>query len=164
MFRTSGFVKATRADSIGAAGGLSVGWKKEANMSLVVSCNNYVVLLVRKYNGRLWYLVFFYGAPCSKERDSVLTSLEECLCNLEYPFLIIGDFNQVKYACDKLSLNENKISGAYEFNNWKLRNELLDIPFKGPRFTWCNNRKDEKRVYERIDKALGIEGLVYNLP
>ncbi|XP_074289494.1 uncharacterized protein LOC141614646 [Silene latifolia] len=31
----------------------------------------------------------------------------------------------------------------------------MDIPFKGPRFTWCNNRKGDKRVYERIDKAYG---------
>ncbi|XP_074321485.1 uncharacterized protein LOC141658369 [Silene latifolia] len=155
LFRLLGFVEATGGDTYGADSGLWVGWKKEAKMSFIVSCSNFVILLEEKYNGRLWYLVLFYGAPNLSSRESVLLDLEEILGRLEYPFLIVGDFNQVEFSCDKFSSNKNGIPGAYEFNNCKLRNELLDIPFKGPRLTWCNNRKGEKRVYERIVKALG---------
>ncbi|XP_074298212.1 uncharacterized protein LOC141629036 [Silene latifolia] len=155
LFRSFGFGEATGVDAYGAAGGLWVGWKKEARMSFVVSCNHFVVLLVEKYNGCLWYLVLFYGAPDISSRKSVLLELEDCLGRLNHPYLIIGDFNQVEFSCDKFSVNKHRIPGAYDFHNWKVRNELLDIPFKGPRFTWCNNRKGKKRVYERIDKALG---------
>ncbi|XP_074262939.1 uncharacterized protein LOC141585787 [Silene latifolia] len=127
-------------------------------MSLVEACNNFVVLLVEKYNGLLWYLVLFYGASKFELRGRVFAELEDSLRGLNHSYLIVGDFNQVDYGCDKLSINKNYIRGACDFNNWKLRNELLDIPFKGPRFTWCNNRKGEKRVYEWIDKALGSKG------
>ncbi|XP_074295711.1 uncharacterized protein LOC141623507 [Silene latifolia] len=67
----------------------------------------------------------------------------------------MGDFNQVEFQSDKLSMNTRTISGAYDFNIWRITNQLVDIPFKGPRYTWCNNRKGVKRMYERIDRALG---------
>ncbi|XP_074301170.1 uncharacterized protein LOC141632526 [Silene latifolia] len=88
-------------------------------------------------------------------RASVLQEVEEWIGSCNFPFLMVGDFNQVEYRCDKLSLSQRPIGGVDEFCLWKIRNELLDIPFKGPCFTWCNNRKGEKRVYERIDKAFG---------
>ncbi|XP_074314998.1 uncharacterized protein LOC141651175 [Silene latifolia] len=31
----------------------------------------------------------------------------------------------------------------------------MDIPFKGPRFTWCNKREDHSIVLERFDKGYG---------
>ncbi|XP_074265776.1 uncharacterized protein LOC141588221 [Silene latifolia] len=142
-------------DANGSSGGLWVGWKKEAKMCHVFSCSNFIILLVEKYNGLLWYLVLFYGAPCHLQRKSVLEDLEVHLESFNHPYLIVGDFNQVEYGSDKLSLNKRTISGAYDFNEWRISNELVDIPFKGPRFTWCNNRKGAKWVYERIDRALG---------
>ncbi|XP_074314437.1 uncharacterized protein LOC141649651 [Silene latifolia] len=155
MFRSYGFMKHFGVDAVGASGGLLVGWKKEARMSLVMACKNFIILLVEKYNGLLWYLVLFYGAPSSHLRIPVLLELEKWMDNCNYPFLIVGDFNQVDMECDKVNKSQGPIRGANFFNIWKIRNELIDIPFKGPRFTWCNNRKGDERVYETIDKALG---------
>ncbi|XP_074283298.1 uncharacterized protein LOC141607849 [Silene latifolia] len=150
-----GFAEAAGVDANGVAGGLWVGWKKEARMSLIEACNNFMVLSVEKLNGRLWYLILFYGASKFELREKVFEELEDYLQQLNHPYLIVGDFNQVEYGSDKLSTRNDYIRGACSFNNWKLRSELLDIPFKRPRFTWCNNRKGEHRVYERLDKALG---------
>ncbi|XP_074300855.1 uncharacterized protein LOC141632187 [Silene latifolia] len=97
---------------------------------------------------------FFMGAPNASMRASVLHDLEGYLTSFDHPFLIVGDFNQVEYSCDKWGFNSNTLRGAAVFNEWKVRNELVDIPFKGPCFTWCNNKKGFNRVYERIDKAL----------
>ncbi|XP_074304088.1 uncharacterized protein LOC141638643 [Silene latifolia] len=87
-------------------------------------------------------------------RASVLNDLEGSLESFEYPYLIIGDFNQVEYPYDKWSSCSNQINRASVFNEWRVRNELVDIPFKGLQFTWCNNRQGLSRVYEQIDKAL----------
>ncbi|XP_074290932.1 uncharacterized protein LOC141617667 [Silene latifolia] len=117
IFRSFGFDKTVGVDALGASGGLWVGWRREAKMRHVYSCIHFVVLLVEIYNGLLWYLVLFYGAPSSSKRASVLSDLE---CRLS-----------------------------------SFQNELVDIPFKGPQFTWCNNQKGQDRVYERLDKAMG---------
>ncbi|XP_074299115.1 uncharacterized protein LOC141630143 [Silene latifolia] len=123
------FFEVFGVDAVGASGGVG-GMEKEAKMSLVKACKNFMVLLVRKYDGLFWYLVLFYGAP-----ELHLRSL-----------FVLSDL------------------GANEFINWKIRNELIDIPFKGPRYTWCNNRKGEKRVYERLDKALASKDWLIYFP
>ncbi|XP_074313557.1 uncharacterized protein LOC141648737 [Silene latifolia] len=155
LFRPFGFSNNLGIDANGSAGGLWVGWRNEARISHVLSCNNFIVLLVEKCQGRLWYLVLIYGSPYCLQRRPVLQELEDCLQKLVYPFLIVGDFNQVEYQSDKLSSSNRTITGAYDFNIWRITNQMVDIPFKGPRYTWCNNQKRKKRVYERIDRALG---------
>ncbi|XP_074271061.1 uncharacterized protein LOC141594982 [Silene latifolia] len=155
VFRSYGFMHYVGVDVVSSAGGLWVGYRKEARISQIFSCNNFIILLVEKYKGRSWYLVLFYGAPYVCMRNSVFAELEVYIRNLDHLFLIMGDFNQVEFGSDKLSCTTSGISGAYDFNIWRISNELVDIPFKGPTFTWCNNRKGKKRVYERIDRALG---------
>ncbi|XP_074288111.1 uncharacterized protein LOC141613274 [Silene latifolia] len=164
MFRSLGFVKCFGVDAVGASGGLWVGWKKEAKMTLVRACSNFIVLLVKKYDGLFWYLVLFYGAPELNLRSSVLNELDAWIESCTHPYLIIGDFNQVDCFLDKWSCNQNLIRGANEFVSWKIRNELIDIPFKGPRYTWCNNRKGDQRIYERLDKALGSKDWLMHFP
>ncbi|XP_074296627.1 uncharacterized protein LOC141626994 [Silene latifolia] len=154
LFRSLGFEKSVGVDDVGASGGLWVGWRRGEKISHVYSCMNFIVLRVAKFNGLLWYLVLFYGAPKASLRASVLNELESCLESLEYPYLIVGDFNQVEFPCDKWSSCSTKINGASFFSEWRIKNELVDIPFKGPHFTWCNNRRGFDFVYERIDKAL----------
>ncbi|XP_074300433.1 uncharacterized protein LOC141631695 [Silene latifolia] len=133
-------------------------------MSLVMACKNYIILLVKKFNGLFWYLVLYYGEPEVANHTHVLMELEKWMDSCTYPFLIVGDFNQVDCIYDKLSNSQRPIEGANAFISWKLRNELIDIPFKGPRFTWCNNRKGNKRVYERIDKAMASKDWLLFFP
>ncbi|XP_074302417.1 uncharacterized protein LOC141633971 [Silene latifolia] len=86
---------------------------------------------------------------------AVWMDLQNWLSKLEAPFFIIGYFNQLEFHEDKLGGDTGKIFGASYFSEWKTRNLLSDIVFKGPKFTWCNNRKGNSCIYERIDKALG---------
>ncbi|XP_074289204.1 uncharacterized protein LOC141614351 [Silene latifolia] len=164
LFRPFGFMRYVGVDAVGSSGGLWVEWRREAKLRHVFSCTNFIILLVEKYVGRLWYLVLFYGDPCTQKRSVVLEDLECCLASIKHPYLIMGDFNQVEFVNDKLSKNSRPIEGAHEFNLWRVRNELIDIPYKGPRFTWCNNRKGADRVYERIDRALGSKDWLFLFP
>ncbi|XP_074296878.1 uncharacterized protein LOC141627536 [Silene latifolia] len=133
LFRSFGFDMSVGMDALGASGGLWVGWRKGEKISHVYSCMNFVILRIAKYNGLLWYLVLFYGAPKTAMRASVLHELEGCIASFEYPFLIIGDFNQVEYPCDKWGANSSSLNGAAYLTN---------------------EGKGLNRVYERLDKAL----------
>ncbi|XP_074282465.1 uncharacterized protein LOC141606986 [Silene latifolia] len=47
------------------------------------------------------------------------------------------------------------IPGAAFFNKWKVEHFFMDIPYKGPRFTWCNKREDHSVVLKQLDKGYG---------
>ena len=34
-----------------------------------------------------------------------------------------------------------------------MQTSLVEIPFKGPRFTWTNNQSDHGLIFERLDRA-----------
>ena len=57
------------------------------------------------------------------------------------------------YIKDKMGANSHILEGAESFLEWKQRLGLADVTFRGPRFTWCNNRKGDDAVWERLDKA-----------
>ncbi|CAI9090173.1 OLC1v1024894C1 [Oldenlandia corymbosa var. corymbosa] len=42
--------------------------------------------------------------------------------------------------------------------------ELQEIPFTGNTFTWCNNRKGDKRIVERLDQAFATPGWLAKFP
>ncbi|CAL8076880.1 unnamed protein product [Prunus armeniaca] len=65
----------------------------------------------------------------------------------ELPWLLAGDFNDI------LSIDV-KLGGAFSgrsigFKDWFDNQEMLDLGFARPKFTWTN-----KRVLERLDKAI----------
>ncbi|KAH9607766.1 hypothetical protein KSS87_022415 [Heliosperma pusillum] len=157
FFRAAGFVKSFGIDAIGSSGGLWVGWKNNSKVECISVCSNFIILLVNEYAISSWYLVLFYGEPNFEARLSVFNMLGHWLISFNKPYIILGDFNQVEYKDDKFSKKKGFIQGAMQFSKWKIDHNLIDIPYKGPRFTWCNNRKGLARVYERIDKAYGSE-------
>ncbi|XP_074283573.1 uncharacterized protein LOC141608118 [Silene latifolia] len=104
--------------------------------------------------GLFWYLCCIYGQPKKEKRVGVWLELQHQLGLLDSHFVLVGDFNQVDDNEDKLGGSKGTIFGAQFFLEWKGRNLLSDIASKGPKFTWCNNRKGGVRVYERLDKGL----------
>ncbi|XP_074290171.1 uncharacterized protein LOC141616907 [Silene latifolia] len=82
--------------------------------------------------GSMWYLCCVYGEPDHSKRGPVWENFTHHLSSLDKPFLLIGDFNQVEFASDKLGGSDKLIRGANLFSYWKNSHCLMDIPFKGP--------------------------------
>lgn len=68
------------------------------------------------------------------------------LSSLNLPWFVAGDFNAI------LSSNEHRGGSfhyyAAKFNGFKdflSRNQLLDLGFLGPSFTWCNGQQGMAR-------------------
>ncbi|XP_057250113.1 uncharacterized protein LOC130591192 [Beta vulgaris subsp. vulgaris] len=49
------------------------------------------------------------------------------------------------------------IPGRENFSKWRDQLGLSEINFQGQNFTWCNNRSEPERVYERLDRAYATE-------
>lgn len=65
----------------------------------------------------------------------------------------MGDFNQVLSAADKMGGNLPNQNGLSSFHNMLTDCGLVDLGFKGPKFTWRNNQSGDSFIMERIDMA-----------
>ncbi|KAK9675442.1 hypothetical protein RND81_11G007500 [Saponaria officinalis] len=133
LFLSFGFTNFCGHDVDGRSGGLFVGWKSRINLRCTFVCKNYIIMEYMECSSALWYLCLVYGEPDTAKRVDVWESLENWLISHNKPFLMLGDINQVDYREDKM--------------------KLIDVPFKGPRFTWCNKQRDKDKLFERLDKA-----------
>ncbi|XP_062145430.1 uncharacterized protein LOC133852683 [Alnus glutinosa] len=69
------------------------------------------------------------------------------------PWLCVGDFNEIAEQSEKVGATLRRepqmvIRNTLEFCG------LSDLGYKGPRFTWCNNRSDDSFTKERLNRAL----------
>lgn len=93
-----------------------------------------------------------YGLPYIEDMSRVWGELSSTLSMVGEHTLILGDINQVEYYSQKL-VGKAYIHGYQEFVSWRNNWDLVDIPYHGPRFTWCNNREEPHRIYERLDRG-----------
>ncbi|XP_074270960.1 uncharacterized protein LOC141594873 [Silene latifolia] len=143
-------------DSDGHSGGLLLRWDDSVVLSSISIHPRFILckLCLDVNNGCTkhdMYVMFIYGEPCIKLRQSLWNTILDLISGLS-PFLILGDFNQVKMHSDKLG-GSHAIRGQQDFTNWRFDNSLLDVPFFGPLYTWLNNRSDDQLIMERLDRA-----------
>ncbi|XP_074296998.1 uncharacterized protein LOC141627667 [Silene latifolia] len=155
IFRSFGFTRSFGVNAHETKGGLWFGFRSDAQFECIIACQNFIIIKVRQYKDSFWYLCLIYGEPVTHKREAVWNDLSQWIGSFKSPFLLIGDFNQVDYQEDKWGGRKGRIPGASLFNKWKAEHFLMDIPFKGPRFTWCNKREDHSIVLERLDKGYG---------
>ncbi|CAN1132549.1 Transposon TX1 uncharacterized 149 kDa protein [Linum perenne] len=139
-------------DPIGSSRGLAIWWVGNLNVDVLSSSEFYVDLRI---NGNATFFLSCVHAPNdSQERANFWNHLSTIRMNREDPWILIGDFNT-------LMSNEEKEGGldlSYEalepFNDFIFNNGLMDMGFKGQKFTWTNCRQDEDEIKERLDRAL----------
>lgn len=77
------------------------------------------------------------------------------MSSLNIPWLIIGDFNTIltndEYKGGRFSYYHRK---SNYFLNFIDANNLFNLHFIGPRFTWCNNQIGLARRWARLDCCL----------
>ncbi|XP_021864500.2 uncharacterized protein [Spinacia oleracea] len=93
--------------------------------------------------------MFVYGEPRVEEREHVW-SLLSFLLDHNPNCILIGDFNQLETLEDKLG-GSPMIRGTNSFIDWRIRNNVYEIPFSGPRYTWTNKCLGESLILERLD-------------
>ncbi|XP_021744962.1 uncharacterized protein LOC110710935 [Chenopodium quinoa] len=139
-------------DAEGTRGGLAVFSWYDGYFSCIALTPNYILCNLKEVNESSRNILFLYEEPKIEERSRVWDELSTFL-SLTPNCLLIGDFNQVDSLQDKLG-GSLSIRGLGDFMDWRLENELMDIPFSGPRFTWTNKRISGGLIMERLDKAL----------
>ncbi|KAF7815570.1 reverse transcriptase [Senna tora] len=123
----------------GHKGGTVLAWKNSVKCSVLDISPNWIHTLATDAMGTSFNLTCVYGPPHLAERPRFWDKLSHIASSVQYPWLIIGDFNQVLRSSEKLSMNLN-IPGAEDFENFLNDAGLINLHPQGNWFTWTNGR------------------------
>ncbi|XP_074266082.1 uncharacterized protein LOC141588544 [Silene latifolia] len=100
-----------------------------------------------------WWMSYVYGFNRLNDRDPLWDSLEGMHTNLQGPWMVCGDFNNVLGYDERIGsvVTDNEIKGFMECVE---KCEIADIPAHGAFFTWSNKQEGDGRRFSRIDRAL----------
>ncbi|KAL4349827.1 hypothetical protein AHAS_Ahas10G0080900 [Arachis hypogaea] len=96
-----------------------------------------------------------YANPQPNNRRLIWQSIERIARNMGEPWLLIGDFNEIKDSTEKKGRRPIDLRMCRNFANWIDRCGLVDLGFIGTRFTWRGPQwEGYDRVFKRLDRAL----------
>ncbi|KAL2901091.1 Nucleoporin ndc-1 [Bienertia sinuspersici] len=101
------------------------------------------------------YCDYVFVPPLQEDRNLLLI--------YRSPYINERDFNQITSLSRKWG-GSVTIPGGGVFNNWLATWALIDIPFHGTPFTWCNNREGDECVYERLDRVYVTQEWLHRFP
>ena len=76
-------------------------WNSNFVISTKVCRKNFISLYVRDDRDACWCLILFYGNPIVAERNKVWEDFLEYIASLSYPYLVVGDYNQLLTRTEK---------------------------------------------------------------
>lgn len=134
----------------GSAGGILVGSNSDMFSMMVDDILSYTisVLLTYKKTSFVWKFITVYGPAYDEFKQDFLDELELVIGKWQGPTLIGGDFNLVRFICDKSNGLINH-RWADSFNFWIDKWGLIELSAMNKKFTWTN--KQEFPILAKID-------------
>ncbi|XP_035542978.1 uncharacterized protein LOC118346079, partial [Juglans regia] len=74
--------------------------------------------------------------------------------NLQFPHVIIGDFNVICNDNERRGGNPRMLIAMEDFCSFIDDGRFVEMPFSGNGFSWCNGRLGMARSWARLDRAL----------
>ena len=113
---------------------------------------------------RVFYVSFIYGDNEAKDRLRLWSNLNDHLTVIgSKPWVILGDFNVIRYADEhSLGVVDNN-HGVKEFRECIDQLDMEDLAMNGLFFTWVQKRKDpESGILKKLDRIMG-NSVFFNL-
>ena len=79
------------------------------------------------------------------------------------PWIIGGDFNTIMNTGEKLGGVHPNIRAMNDFSLFQHENNLIDIGFEGPTYTWCNKHPNNL-IWERLDRIFVNQAILAEYP
>lgn len=96
-----GFANSFEVDCIGRGGGLALMWKHSFVCQVLDSSSNHINMHIMDGLSISWKLTCFYGYPERTRRQASWDFLRSLSNNVNIPWCIFGDFNDMLYVEDK---------------------------------------------------------------
>ncbi|XP_028552389.1 uncharacterized protein LOC114580118 [Dendrobium catenatum] len=140
--------------STGLSGGIILLWNSDTTLFKVEDSSSQMVIRdLKVINNEKWKVAIIYGSMEVPKRMELWNMLGK-YSNSDLPMAIGGDFNFLLSKEEKLGGRRFIYSqGSREMEECLLNNDLHEIGYIGPKFTWCNNKVGSSRMLERLDRC-----------
>lgn len=148
-----GFADSFVISKVGRGGGLAIMWRHTVNCQVIDSSDNHINVHVLENSNVSWKLTCYYGFPERSRRQEAWNMLRNLAENVNIPWCIYGDFNDLLCSKDKIGTHphpQNLMDGfkaAIEDCN------LTEIDLIGGDFTWEKSKGSPNWVREKLDRA-----------
>ena len=137
-----------------SGGGLALVWKEEVWLEVINYTENHVLAKVVEDDGFQWFLTGFYGWPETNKKRLSWALLRHISSFVKGSWCYVGDFNAFLHALEKLSSHPPPFKQMEEFEAALEECHLIDLGFRGYKFTWNNKRPGAANTRERLDRAV----------
>ena len=137
-----------------SGGRLALVWKEEVRLEVINYTKNHVLAKVVEDNGFQWFLTGFYGWPEANQKRMSWALLRHISSFVDGLWCCVGDFNAFLHASKKLSSHPPPVKQMEEFGAALEECHVIDLGFRGYKFTWNNKRPGAANTRERLDRAV----------
>ncbi|XP_075649855.1 uncharacterized protein LOC142620359 [Castanea sativa] len=138
---------------VGLRGGLALLWRDNVEIDVQTSSPHHIDALINQ-NGVVWRFTRFYGHPETSKREEFWELMRQLHVSHSLPWLLIGDFNEILHSDEYWGSGSRPFHQIAEFTRVVDDCSLIDLGYRGPKFTWCNRRFEGNLVYARLDWGL----------
>ncbi|KAI0526848.1 hypothetical protein KFK09_002440 [Dendrobium nobile] len=140
--------------SVGLAGGILVSWDNSlASFTVLDSSPQFVIGELDVLKKGRWRIAIIYGSKDVYVRRLLWEKLET-FSGTDLPMVIGGDFNCLLTKEDKRGGRRFSFSiGPREMKSFLTSNDLHEVGYVGPKYTWSNNKLGADRILERLDRC-----------
>ncbi|KAG7579838.1 Ribonuclease H domain [Arabidopsis thaliana x Arabidopsis arenosa] len=152
--RGLGFENSCRVDAVGQSGGLWLLWRSEVGDVEIVELDEQFIYAKVKKEGDVFHLITVYAAPSATRRSGLWGKLRTIIQGIDGPMMIGGDFNTIVRLDERMGGNGQLSSDSLEFGDWINEMALIDMGFRGNKFTWRRGRVEQTCVAKRLDRVM----------
>lgn len=149
-----GFDNSIRVDAIGQSGGIWLLWKTEAGVVNIVKSSEQFIHATVSKDAELTHMIVVYAAPSANRRSGLWNELRAEIQSITEPLLIGGDFNTIVRLDERTGGNGCLSPDSLEFGEWIHDFSLIDMGFKGNKYTWRRGRMESTFIAKRLDRVL----------
>ena len=151
------FDSSFRVEAQGMSGGLWVLWNgSNVHVKILNSSRHFIHGIVDEGNAEKWLFTVVYANPNAILKKQCFEEVANLASVIRLPWMVIGDFNEILMANEKMGGVAVDNQRCYRFARWVQECKLIDLGSKGPKFTWRGGcRNGYGRVYERLDRCFG---------
>jgi hypothetical protein len=149
-----GFDNCFAISSSGRSGGLGLFWNKEIKIEVLPYSQYHLDVIVTEEGQDPWRLTVVYSEAQVGERHKTWDMLKFIRSSNDYPWLCIGDFNEVLHRSEHVGVNERSQGQMEGFRETIDVCGLCDLGYKGLSWTFEKRVAGGSFCRARLDRAL----------